>query len=129
MLRAKFLRFLLAGAVNTGLTYVVYALLSLWISYQSAYLIAYISGIAVSYFLNTLFVFHHSLSVRKFFQFPVVYLAQYFTGAALLYLLVEVLGVDPLISPLFVIAATVPVTFLFSKLILTDKTRSASTYT
>lgn len=116
-------RFLVSGAANTATTYLLYVLLLDWIGYAASYTISYAVGIVLAYFLNCLFVFRSKLSLGKFLSFPLVYLVQYLGGMALLYLLVDVAGMNPKIAPALVIAATIPVTFLLSRRILRDKTQ------
>lgn len=118
LIHREFLRFLLVGATNTGLSYLVYVLLLRFFSYLVAYSIAYCLGIVLSYFLNVYFVFKQTASFSSFLTFPMVYLFQYGLGAAVLWLLVEQLGVSPKLGMAGVIMLTIPVTFLTSRYIL-----------
>jgi putative flippase GtrA len=115
---AEFLRFLLVGGTNTVLGYVLFALVSQWMHYEIAYTLVYIAGIIYSYVANSLFVFREVLTWRKFMAFPLVYVVQYLAGVLLLPLLIEVLHVDRLLALPIVIVATLPVTFVLSKLII-----------
>ena len=83
--RHKVLRFLISGAVNTTLTYAAYLGLLGLIGYVPAYTIAYIAGIALSYALNTIFVFRAAPTLRSAMLFPLIYLVQYLLGLAVLY--------------------------------------------
>ncbi len=111
-------RFLLVGATNTAISYVLYLLLLGFVPYLYAYSISYGIGIVISYILNSRFVFRQPLSLGKFLQFPVVYAIQYGLGAAILWLLVGHAAVAPELAMLVVVAATIPVTFLASRFIL-----------
>lgn len=111
-------RFLLVGATNTAVSYVLYLLLLEFMPYLYAYSISYGVGIVLSYILNSRFVFRQPLSLGKFLQFPVVYLIQYGLGATILWLLVGQASISPELAMLAVVAATIPVTFLTSRLIL-----------
>ena len=117
-LENEFVRFLVAGAVNTGTTYVIYAVLLLALPYALAYSIAYVSGIFISYYLNSRFVFNAPLHWRKAVQFPLVYLVQYVLGVGLLAFWVGVIGVPEIFGPALVIVFTIPATFLLSRLII-----------
>lgn len=86
--------------------------------YSAAYTIEYVTGIAISYYLNSRFVFRQPLQWKKAFQFPLVYVAQYLAGLVLLSLLVELVHIKQEFAPVLVIAATVPLTFILSRLII-----------
>lgn len=111
-------RFLVVGATNTAVSYVLYLLLLEFMPYLYAYSIAYGIGIVISYILNSRFVFMQPLSMGKFLQFPAVYAIQYGVGAAILWLLVGQASLSPELAMLAVVAATIPVTFITSRFIL-----------
>jgi putative flippase GtrA len=115
---SEFLRYLIVGGTNTAITYGLYLLLLLVMPYSAAYTVEYLLGIAISYYLNSRFVFHQPLHWKKAFQFPLVYIVQYMSGIALLSLSVEVLHINAEIAPLLVIAFTIPLTFVLSRLII-----------
>jgi len=118
MIRHEFVRFLLVGATNTGFSYLLYLLLLTFLSYLPAYSIAYAAGIVLSYFLNVLFVFKKRVSFASFLKFPLVYALQYALGATVLWLLVDVAHIAPALAMIGVIIATIPVTFLASRFVL-----------
>lgn len=110
--------FIICGAVNTGLTYALYALCLLLMSYKLAYSLAYVCGIVISYYLNSFFVFKEPVTLVKFLKYPVVYIVQYCLGIAVLYVCVDILGVSQWLAPVIVIAVNLPVTFVISKFII-----------
>jgi putative flippase GtrA len=118
-LSSRFIRFLFVGGMNTAVTYAIYLLLLRWASYLAAYGIAYATGIAISYWLNSRVVFNTAPSLAGMLKFPLVYVAQYLLGSALLWLLVEQFDVSRSIAMLPVIAATVPATFVLTRWVLT----------
>nr|WP_240908280.1 GtrA family protein [Stenotrophomonas pavanii] len=111
-------RFLAGGALNTGSTFVLYWLLLLVVEYRIAYAISFVAGILLSYVINTKFVFRTNYSLRKVILFPLVYLATYLAGAVVLDLSVSRFGVDARLAPFISICATLPLTYLLSKLVL-----------
>ena len=117
------LRFVLVGLANTGFTYLIYLALLTWIRYELAYVLAYVVGIGTSYLMNAAFVFRQPLSWRGALTFPTVYIVQMVLGTLLLKALVEFAGIAESVAPLIVVAASLPVTFLMSRFVLT---RSAS---
>lgn len=118
--RFEFARFLLAGLANTAITYCLYLLLLQVLSYQSAYGFAYLAGIFTQYLLHSWFVYRTPLRWRRLFGYPVMHLLMYGIGAALLYLLVVTLSVNPKFAALLVVAASIPLGYLFSRLLFRD---------
>lgn len=113
-------RFVVSGGINTGSTFVLYWLLLFWMSYSAAYAVSFATGIALSYVLNTRFVFKTDYSLRKLALFPMVYLTSYLAGAVVLHLSVTRLGVDPILAPFISICSTLPLTYLLTKAVLAD---------
>lgn len=120
MLRAApaFVRFVVAGLVNTGVTFVLFLVLAQAMPDALAYTISYVVGIALAYFLNALIVFQAGMSVRTAFRFPLVYGVQYLYGLCLLSVLVSRLHVPSAVAMATVIATSVPLTFFLSRLAL-----------
>ena len=117
----EFTRFVFFGGINTLLGYLIYAILLLFLTYPISYTVSYALSIFVSYYLNSKFVFNSGLSLKKAFQYPLVYLVQYLLGILFLYVLVEIVSVHKLIAPGFVVLLTVPVTYSLSRLIIKDR--------
>lgn len=118
IIRGEFARFLLAGATNTLLSYLLYLFLLEFLAYLLAYSISYCIGIVISYLLNVYFVFNKRASLASFVKFPIVYVLQYALGAGVLWLLVDRAGMAPAIAMLGVIVVTIPITFLASRFVL-----------
>ncbi|WMT40585.1 GtrA family protein [Paenibacillus sp. D2_2] len=121
LLNKEFLKFVISGGINTLATYLVYLLLLIFFNYSLSYTISYVSGIFLSYYLNTVFVFKEKVSFVKFLKFPVVYLVQYLINIFMLYILVEYLHISTQIVPLIVIVVTIPITYTLSKFIIKSK--------
>ena len=111
-------RFLAAGAVNTGLSYLAYLALLRWVTYRWAYSVSFVAGILLSFVLNSLFVFQVSLRWRRLLPYPGVYLVQYLLGLGILHLGVDLLGWDARLMPIAVLAVTVPVSFVLTRWVL-----------
>jgi len=114
----SFARFLVAGVANTVASYALFVALELVLPYLVAYAIAYVTGIVLSYFLNTRFVFRVPQRWSTFMKFPIVYLVQFLLGSAVIVGLVEALGFSPRIAALLALVVTVPATYLTAKLVL-----------
>jgi putative flippase GtrA len=117
----EFYRFIFWGGVNTLSGYLIYAFLLLVLPYLLSYTVAFIISIFISYLLNSKFVFNQPLKLSKAVKYPAVYLAQYLIGTTSLYLLVQILRVNKLLAPVFVIVLTIPVTYLLSRRIVRGK--------
>ncbi|MBK6510570.1 MAG: GtrA family protein [Haliea sp.] len=117
----EFCRFLVAGAINAVVSFSLFFLFNLFVHYQLAYWLAFVGGILFSFWLNSRWVFRTGMKWSTFFAFPLVYLFQYVFGAAMLHILVEMLGMSEWWSPLLVVALSVPVTFLMSRFVLKGK--------
>jgi putative flippase GtrA len=114
----RWVSFLVGGCLNTLLTYGIYLLLNMYMSYQKSYVIAYISGIVFSYLFNAQVVFNVKKSWKGLMAYPLVYLFQYVLGALMLSFMVEKLSIPKEIAPLLIIVLLLPVTYLLSKTIL-----------
>jgi putative flippase GtrA len=117
----EFIRFILAGAVNTISGYALYCALLLVVPFAAAYTASYVLGILISYVLNCVFVFRTRLSIGSAIKYPFVYVAQFGFGLLLLSVLVKRAGLDPKVAAMIVVFCSVPVTFLLNRLIIRPK--------
>lgn len=115
---SAFVRFLLVGAANTGLTWAVYLALVPVLPYLAAYSAAYVLGIVIGYLLNAAFVFRVPLSWRGLAAMPLVYVAQFVIGSAVLWLVVEEGRIDRRVALAVSLAVSVPLTFLLSRVLV-----------
>ena len=116
--------FLFFGAVNTALTYGIYLLLALFFAYPIAYTISYASGIFISYYLNSRFVFREKLRLSKALQYPLVYFVQYLLGLGLLYLFVEVAQLNKFVAPILIVLVTIPATYFLGRRVIKGNART-----
>jgi putative flippase GtrA len=116
-------RFLVVGAVNSGLTYIAYLVLLRWVSYRVAYSLSYVAGIFFSFVLNSLFVFRVPLRWGRLLPYPSVYLVQYLLGLCVVYVGVELLRWDERLMPIAVLVVTVPVSFVLTRWVLGERER------
>lgn len=122
-----FPRFLIAGAINTGATYLLYLGLLFLMPYFWAYSITYMAGIGLGYLLNTHWVFKKTPSLRSVTAYPFTYALNYFLGVGALWLLVELLHTPKEIAPLLVVALSVPVMYIVAKSIFLGKPNEKKT--
>lgn len=122
-----FPRFLIAGAVNTGLTYVLYLGLLFLMPYVWAYSLTYAVGIGMGYLLNARWVFKRAPSLGSATVYPLTYALNYLVGVGMLWLLVELIHIPKEIAPLLVVAVSVPVMYIVTKSIFLRKPTNEKT--
>jgi len=120
-LKQDFARFLMSGGFNTALTYGLYLVLLMFLSYNVSYTISYVTGIMLAYTLNRFFVFKSHQGLRSVILLPLIYLVQYCLSLVILWCWVEKLALDARLAPLVAIVLTLPVTFVLSKLAFSAK--------
>lgn len=104
--KKRFLRFAAVGLVNTAASFLVYiTLLQFQVFYIFASVIAYITGIGISYLLNTAFVFKSQKRKSTAYKFVAVYLSALLINLSMLYLFVDILGINPVLGQILVTSA------------------------
>lgn len=110
-----FPRFLIAGAINTSSTYLLYLGLLLLMPYLWAYSLTYAAGIGLGYALNSRWVFKKAYNFRSATIYPAIYTINYFLGILLLWLFIEQIHISKEIAPLIVLTISVPIMYFMSK--------------
>ena len=114
----KFIKFIFSGVLNTLFTYLLYIALIKFIDFQAAYLFAYISGIFISFILNSIFVFGVKIQKRNFSLFFLTHAINYFVSSYLLKLMVIDCGIAAIYAPIIVIGISfILMFFIFNKLL------------
>ncbi|MFT4034553.1 MAG: GtrA family protein [Patulibacter sp.] len=116
----RMLRFGVVGVANTAIYTGMYAaLLAGGMPYGSASVLAYAVAISIAYFLNHRFTFrvaeHSSALVARFFA---VQIAAAVANIAILALLVEGAGIDPLLAQFVTLPPVVLSTFVLNRLVV-----------
>ncbi len=111
----RILRFLVAGAVNTGLSLLVYQAALFVMPHTPAYVLCYIAGILVAYFLYSRHVFDAPLTAVRLAVFALFYLASLVIGALLNAALIEQAGIAARLAIFITIAVMLPVNYLGSR--------------
>lgn len=118
LLHSEFLRFLIAGSLNTIISYIVYLLLLYHLPYLLAYSLAYAISLLFSFYLNAKFVFKVPVKLKKFLVYPSIYLLQYLVGILVLYIAVNFFQISEKLSLFISILITIPVTFILNRMIM-----------
>lgn len=114
----QILRFVIAGAVNAGLSVLVYQAALFVMPHGPAYVLAYLAGIAIAYVLYSRQVFDAPLGTRRFAAFAVFYVLSLAVGALLNGALIEMSGVDERLAIFITVALMLPVNYLGSRFCL-----------
>ena len=119
----RILRFLVVGAVNTGLSLLVYQAALFIVPHTPAYVLSYIAGILAAYFLYSRHVFDTPLTAARLSVFTLFYLASLVVGALLNAALIEQVGIMARLAIFITIAVMLPVNYLGSRWCLRAGTR------
>ena len=116
--QAEGARFVLFGAFNTAITYLVYCLLVFVMYPQLAYAIVFLLGIALAYIGNSRFVFRKAMDWRIATAYPLVYVAQYALTAFLIHALGRWLDVGPRLALAIALVVTTPASYFLNRALL-----------
>jgi len=116
-----FSKFIIAGVLNTTVTYIVYLGLLLLLPYTLAYTITYLVGIFLGYFLNSRFVFDKPKNVKRALTYPLAYILNYLVSIGILWSLVNLIHIPKEFAPLLVLAITTPLMYLVIQVIFLEK--------
>jgi putative flippase GtrA len=112
---AALIRFLLSGAFNTAVTYMLYLALLQFLPYWVSYTLTFAFGIGLAYVLGRYFVFGIPRVGTRIFLFPLIYLFQYIAGLLIVYVWVDLLHWHPNLAPLGSMTITTPLTFVLTR--------------
>ena len=106
-------RFLLAGGLNTVLTYLLYLALLRWMSAVWSYVMAFVLGILLSYLLSRYWVFVQAPArVWHAIWVPVIHLAQLALGSFIVWVSVQFFALPPFAAPLLATGLMFPLVFM-----------------
>ena len=117
-LSAQGVRFLLFGAFNTVLTYLLYCVLVFVMHPQLAYALVFALGIALAWAGNSRFVFRRPLTGKVAAVYPLMYLAQYLLTAALIHALTAWLSLGARAALAIALIITTPLSFAWNRALL-----------
>lgn len=116
-LTKEFFLFLVVGCINTfNSTFIAWI-----ISYLSPYgnlnfNIGYILANIVAYWMNSVIIFHESLSLERYVKFFISYIPNYIIQNIIVVIFYNMLGFPAVISYLIAAILGIPVTFLMVKI-------------
>lgn len=111
LLNLKFTKFTLIGIFNAISGYLLYLILIQFLSFHFAFIISYFVGIAISYFLNSYFVFQMDLSFLGYLQFVRTYLFLWLINYLLVFIFITYFHSDIRLTPIFISCILYPVSY------------------
>ncbi len=112
----QFICFLIIGCINSLSGIVFSWLYSNIVGPIIAFIPGYITGIVISYFLNTIFTFKEAFSIDKFIKFSISTIPNFLIQLITVFYIVNILGLNKLVAYILAAIIGVPVTFIILKL-------------
>ena len=109
------LKFVIAGSLNTLFSIVVYQIMLFMMGHVAAYAVAYISSIAVAYYIYARHVFDAPMTPRRFVVFTLFYLLTWFLGTLVNATLIEYLGLHARAAIFVTVAIMLPANYFGSR--------------
>ena len=110
------IQFLIVGAISAVLNYRVYALfyLVVMVSYEKSFIVGFVSGVALSYFLNSSWTFQVKCGShrRDVWRYCTVYGITLIFGLFFIRSAVEIYEIDPLLANLGAIFVTTFINYI-----------------
>lgn len=120
----EFIRFVVSGLANTGITYLIFWVLQFFLHYSVAFTVAFCSGVPLSYVFNATFVFKTPLELGTALKFPFLYVCQYIYSLSCLAFCVELLGLSRQVAILVVFATGSFLTFWLASALFNGSRRN-----
>ncbi|MBM6583768.1 GtrA family protein [Microvirga sp. BT689] len=111
-------RFLIVGAANVVLCYSTYLIALMFAPRAAAYTIAFLVGICFTTVANVRFAFDRKLTLQSLSVYAAYYCAYWLASLLLLEILVKGAGVPERLGPAAVLPLSVPLHYVFSRLVL-----------
>jgi putative flippase GtrA len=113
---AEFVRFLIAGGLNTSFCFLIYCLAILaGLNYAAANTISWMIGVVVGFLLSSRFVFRKAYGHARFFVFICSNILSLIVSIASLTLFIKVIGMDAIMASVASIPLVVAVSYLTAK--------------
>ena len=112
----QFICFLIIGCINSLSGIVFSWLYSNILGPIIAFIPGYITGIVISYFLNTIFTFKEAASIDKFIEFSISTIPNFLIQLITVFIIANILGLNKLVAYILAAIIGVPVTFIILKL-------------
>lgn len=120
-LNKEFIFFILIGVINTFNGVIFSYIYSVIFNENLAFILGYISGLIISYILNSFITFKDKLAFKKFIKFAVSYIPNFIIQNIIVILVFNILGIHKLIAYILAAIIGIPVTFILLKFFTFNK--------
>lgn len=111
----QFIYFLIIGIVNTFNGVVLSCIYSSFFNENIAFVLGYISGLFISYLLNSFITFKQTLSFKRFINFSISYIPNFIIQNVTVLIVFNILGYHKLVAYILAAVLGIPITFIFLK--------------
>lgn len=111
----EFIMFVIIGVINTFNGTIFSYIYSAFFNENIAFILGYISGLFISYILNSLITFKKSLSFQQFIRFAISYIPNFIIQNIVVIVIFNIMGSNKLIAYLLAAIIGVPITFILMK--------------
>jgi len=110
-----FINFTASRVICAFISYALYLFLLMLITYELAYVVSYVIGVALAYFINAEYVFKQTLNQKALILFTLTYVVQFLITLVLLKFFVDSLGIPDWLALGLCVIIILPATYLMSK--------------
>ena len=119
----QFVTFVIIGIINTFNGVVFSYIYSSFLNENVAFIFGYISGLVISYALNSYVTFKEKLEFNKFIKFAISYIPNFIIQNIVVFIVFNMMGLHKLIAYGLAAIIGVPITFIFMKFFAFKKNR------
>lgn len=120
-LNKEFIFFILIGVINTFNGVIFSYIYSSIFNENLAFILGYISGLIISYILNSFITFKDKLAFKKFIKFAISYIPNFIIQNIVVILVFNILGLHKLIAYILAAIIGIPMTFILLKFFTFNK--------
>ncbi len=115
-LNREFVLFIIIGGINTLSGVFFSYIYSLGMTVNLAFMAGYLTGLLISYLLNSLVNFKTRLSLTKFFKFAISYVPNFIIQNIIVFIVYNTMKADKLIAYVLAAVLGIPITFFCVKI-------------
>lgn len=112
----EFIMFIIIGVINTFNGTIFSYIYSIFLNENMAFVLGYISGLLISYILNSLITFKENLAFKQFIRFIISYIPNFIIQNIVVITVFNIMGLNKVIAYSLAAIIGVPITFIFMKL-------------
>lgn len=112
----EFIMFIIIGVINTFNGTIFSYIYSIFLNENMAFILGYISGLLISYILNSLITFKENLAFKQFIRFIISYIPNFIIQNIVVITVFNIMGLNKVIAYSLAAIIGVPITFIFMKL-------------